>query len=64
MHGNKQVPFDGTKARSSDCLDCITSSKMHAVPAPTTPTLTFGVPAALRTKINEKILLYKAKVMI
>lgn len=47
----KQLPFDGTKATSSDFVDDrITSSKMLAVPAPTTATLTSGVPAALRTK--------------
>ena len=44
------VPFDGEKATSSDLSDdCIISAKMLAGPAPTTPTLTFGVPASLRT---------------
>lgn len=51
----QKVPFDGTKATLRDCFDdCITSSKMLAVPAPTTPTLTFGVPAALKANSREK----------
>ena len=45
------LPFEGANATSSCCFDdCNTSSKMLAVPAPTTPILTFGIPAALRTK--------------
>lgn len=45
------VPFDGTKATSiGQFEDSATSSNILAVPAPTTPTLTLGVPAALRTK--------------
>lgn len=52
------VPFDGTKATSIQPFeDSATSSNILAVPAPTTPTLTLGVPAALRTKNqNEPII--------
>lgn len=44
------IPFEGANATSSSFDDCNTSSKMLAVPAPTTPILTFGIPAALRNK--------------
>ena len=41
-------PFDGAKATCRYCFDCCaTFSNILAVPPPTTPTLTFGVPAAL-----------------
>lgn len=44
-------PLDGVKARwSAPCEACSGSSKIRAVPAPTTPTFTFGEQAALRNR--------------
>lgn len=47
------IPFDGANAISRYCFeDWTASSNMLAVPDPTTPTLTDGVPAALSDKLE------------
>lgn len=43
-----KIPLEGENATSRDpSLDCNTSSKVLAVPAPTTAIRTLGLPAAL-----------------